>query len=338
MAHPDFPGAPGYLNTASMGLPPRGAAAAVKSAVDEWAAGRAQAPDYDEHVERSRSAWARLHRVDPATVAIGPQVSYFAGLVAAALPAGVEVVAYEGEFTSLIFPFLARDDLQVRLVPLGELPGAIGPRTALVAVSAVQSVDGRLADLEAIEVAAAASEALTLIDVTQASGWLPVDASRFDFVAGGAYKWLLSPRGTAFMAVRPQRIDSVRPLAAGWYAGEDVWTSIYGAPLRLASDSRRFDMSPAWLAWVGTAAGLEYVEGAGVDAIHAHDVRLANALRSGLGLPPGDTAIVAVDRPGADQAIRRTGMVGAVRAGSLRVGFHLYNDDDDVDGLLRALG
>jgi selenocysteine lyase/cysteine desulfurase len=337
VAHPDFPGATGYLNTASIGLPPSAVSDAMHAAVDDWSSGRAQAPDYDPYVDRSRAAWARLHRVDPATVAIGPQVSYFAGLVAESLPAGAYVVGFEGDFTSLLFPFLARGDLDVRLVKLEALPEAVDDDTALVAVSAVQSADGRLADLDGIAAAAESHGALTLVDMTQASGWLPIDAARFDFAAGGAYKWLLSPRGTSFMAIRPDRIDSLRPLAAGWYAGERPWESIYGAPMRLAGDARRFDLSPAWLSWVGTAAGLAYVEQAGVEAIHAHDVRLANLLRDGLGLPASDTAIVALGHDGAAGAFERAGIRAAVRAGSLRVCFHLYNDEDDVQAVLRAL-
>jgi selenocysteine lyase/cysteine desulfurase len=335
--HPDFARAAGYLNTASIGLPPSAVAQAMHAAVDDWAAGRVQAPDYDVYVERSRAAWARMHGVDAATVAIGPQVSYFAGLVAQALPAGAEVVGYEGDFTSVLFPFLARDDLRTRLVALEELAGAVGPATALVAFSAVQSADGRVADLDAIAAAADAHGALTLVDTTQASGWLPIDATRFDFVVCGAYKWLLSPRGTAFMSVRPERTEWLRPLAPGWYAGDNVWSSIYGAPLRLAGDARRFDMSPAWLSWVGTATGLEYLERKGVDAIHSHDVRLANALRDGLAIAPSDSAIVAVDHHGAAEAFESAGISAAVRAGSLRVCFHLYNDEDDVDAVLRAL-
>jgi selenocysteine lyase/cysteine desulfurase len=337
MSHPDFPGAAGYLNTASIGLPPTVVSEAMHQAVDDWAAGRVQAPDYDVYVDRSRAAWARLHGVDPATVAIGPQVSYFAGLVAAALPAGAEVVGYAGDFTSLLFPFLARRDLDVRLVELDRMLEAIGDQTSLVAVSAVQSAAGQVADLEAIAEVAQAHGALTLVDVTQSSGWLPLDATSFDFTTGGAYKWLLSPRGTTFMAVRPERTESLPTPAAGWYAGADVWDSIYGAPLRLAPDARRFDMSPAWLSWVGTASALEYVDQAGVEAIHAHDVGLANALREGLGLPASDSAIVALAHEGAAEAFERAGIRAAVRAGSLRVCFHLYNDEDDVDAVLRAL-
>src|SRR5215212_10272063 len=126
MSHLDFPGATGYLNTASIGLPPASVAAAMHAAVDEWAAGQATAPGYDEYVARARRSWARMHGAEAKRVAIGPQVSYFAGLVAQALPSRAEVVGYEGDFASLLWPFLARSDLDVRLVQLEALADAVG--------------------------------------------------------------------------------------------------------------------------------------------------------------------------------------------------------------------
>ena len=337
MAHPDFPGASGYLNTASIGLPPAPVTAAMHEAVEDWAAGDATAPGYDIYVARAREVWARLHGADPADVAIGPQVSYFAGLVAQSLPAGAEVVSYDGDFASLVYPFLSRGDLSVRLVPLAEVADAVRSSTDLVAVSAVQSSDGRVADLDAVVAAAAEHGALTVIDATQASGWLPIDATRFDFLIAATYKWLLSPRGTALMAVRPGLLETLTAWAAGWYAAESPWGHVYGGPLRLAQDARRLDMSPAWLSWVGTLAALEYLERAGIEAINRHDVALANALRDGLGMPPSDSAIVSVERPGAAGALRAAGLHAGGLTDAARICFHLYNDEGDVEAALTAL-
>ena len=48
-------------------------------------------------------------------MAVGSQVSAFAGLVAASLPAGCEVLTAAGEFTSVVFPFLAQARRGVRV-------------------------------------------------------------------------------------------------------------------------------------------------------------------------------------------------------------------------------
>jgi selenocysteine lyase/cysteine desulfurase len=330
---------PGYLNTASIGAPPRGARLALEEGVAAWGRGEAEAPGYDAWVRRAREAFGRLVGVPAARVAVGATVSPFVATVARALRPGDEVVGYAGDFTSVLFPLIAqeRHGARVRLVELHELADAVTPRTALVAVSAVQSADGALADLAALTAAARSHDALLLVDATQACGWLPVDAGGIDVLACGGYKWLLGPRGTAFMAARPEALERLEPLAPGWYAGEDPWTSIYGAPLRLARDARRFDTSPAWLSWVGAAPALELIESIGVEAIHAHDVGLANRLRVGLGMPQGDSAIVSVRSSGAGEALARAGLRAAQRAGGARLSFHLYNTHEDVDRALEAL-
>jgi selenocysteine lyase/cysteine desulfurase len=193
---------------------------------------------------------------------------------------------------------------------------------------------GEVADNEAILAAANEVNAITLCDATQALGWLPLDAARFDAVVCSAYKWLMSPRGSAFLAVSDRLLESAVPHSAGWYAGEDVHASYFGPPLRLASSARRLDLSPAWFSWVGTQPALELIERVGIRAIHAHDLTLANRFRAGLGLEPSNSAIVCADLPGAADRLQRAGIVAAVRGGLLRTSWHLYNDESDVDRVL----
>lgn len=329
-----------YLNSATMGLPPRRTVEALTRSVAEWRAGRAQAPAYDRAVASARESFAALTRVPPGWVATGSQVSVFAGLVAASVPDGCEVVTATGEFTSVVFPFLAQAGrgVTVREVPLDQVAAAVGPDTALVAVSAVQSADGRLADVTAITAAARAHGARMFLDVTQAAGWLPVDLSGIDYGVCGGYKWLLAPRGTCFFTVRPERADELVPHTAGWYAGEDPWDSIYGGPLRLASDARRFDVSPAWHCWIGQAASLQLLTEVGRETLHAHAVALADRFRAGVGVPPGDSAIVSlVADPGTAERMADTGIVASVRAGRLRVSFHINNTDADVERAVEVL-
>jgi selenocysteine lyase/cysteine desulfurase len=329
-----------WLNTATYGLPPHAALAALARATDEWAGGLCGFDGWDRSIARARKAYASLVGVDERWVAIGGQVSQLLSLVAAALPAGTRVVAPEEDFTSLLFPFLAAERRGVRttLVPLARLAEAIEAGTDVVAFSAVQSGDGRLADLDAIAAAAAHHGALTVCDTTQAAGWLPLDAGRFDVTACGGYKWLLGPRGTAYLTIRPERWDAFTPLAAGWYAADAPMDTLYGGPLRLAADARRFDVSPAWHAWVGAVAGLELLGEVGVAAIHAHDLALAARLRDGLGLPAASSAIVSLEAdPAAADRLRAAGVHVAGRAGRLRLSAHLYNDAADIDRALEAL-
>jgi selenocysteine lyase/cysteine desulfurase len=328
-----------YLNTASYGLPPRPGWDALQAALADWQGGRTSWEAWGEATEGSRRAFARLVDVDPGLVAVGATVSGFVGLIAASLPDGTRVLAPEIEFTSNLFPYLAQAGrgITVRTVPAGELAREVDETVDVVAFSAVQMATGEVADFEAITAAARRQRAVTICDATQAVGWLPIRAGDFDFLVASAYKWLMCPRGVAFLAVRPSRLAAVVPAAAGWYAGADVHSSYFGPPLRLAADARRLDTSPAWFSWVGAEPTLELIEAIGIDAIHAHDLGLANRFRDGLDLPPSDSAIVSLDRPGADLALARAGIQAAVRGGRSRVSWHVYNTDSDVDVALAAL-
>jgi selenocysteine lyase/cysteine desulfurase len=328
-----------YLNTASYGLPPRKAWEALQEALTDWRGGRTSWEHWGVPGEEARASFARIVGVPAEAVAIGSNVSSFVGLVAASIPDGSRVLAPDVEFTSLLFPFLVQEGrgVTVRLVPADELAGEIGPEIDVVAFSAVQMATGEVADLEAIASAAAEHGVLTVVDATQAVGWLPLDASRFDLVAAHAYKWLMSPRGTAFASIRDELLSQVVPHAAGWYAGEDPLQTFFGPPLRLAETARRLDTSPAWFMWVATGAALAIVEEIGVEAIHAHDLALANRFRSGLGLPPGDSAIVMADLPDAAEKLERAGVRAAVRGGRVRTSSHAYNTMADVDRTLEAL-
>jgi selenocysteine lyase/cysteine desulfurase len=328
-----------YLNTASYGLPPEAAWNALQQALASWRAGDVSWEPWGAATEGARSDFAALAGVRPEEVAVGSTVSGLLGPVAESLPGGSRVLVPEEEFTSNLWPYLVHEHrgVRVRAVPAARLAESIDGASDVVAFSAVQSATGEVADLDAIETSARYHGAVTVVDATQACGWLPLDAARFDFVVCAAYKWLMSPRGSAFLTVRPEHLDSVRPSAAGWYAGEDVHSSYYGMPLRLAKSTRRLDTSPAWFSWVGTQPAIELVNRIGVPAIQRHNVELANAFRSGLGLEPGNSAIVSAEVPGAQARLEGTGVQASTRAGKLRTSWHVYNTMDDVTSTLKAL-
>jgi selenocysteine lyase/cysteine desulfurase len=338
-ARPLWDALPGWLNTASYGLPPRTAWDELQAVLGDWRVGRTSWEPWDEPTQLARASFARLVGVDPADVTVGSQVSQLLAPVAAAVPANSQVLVADQDFSSIVFPWLVHADrgIRVDVAPVRHLLDAIRPNTAVIAFSLVQSATGEIAPYAEIAAAGRAAGALVVVDATQACGWLPFDAGLADVVLVGAYKWLMSPRGTAFAYLAPAVQERTRPLAAGWYAAEDPHASYYAPPMELAKSARRFDTSPSWFNWVGTAPALEVVEQIGIAQIQAHNVALANRFLRGLDQPTGASAIVTVEVPGAEQKLEAAGVRAAVRAGRVRASFHVYSTERDVDLALDAL-
>lgn len=235
-----------FLNTAANALLPARTVTALGDAVRLRAEGGPLDPLYDD-VEASRAAYARLAGVPVERVAVGAGVTLYTALIAASLQPGAEVLTVENDFASVLNPFHVRGDLKVRAVPLERLAESVGPDTALVAVSAVQSADGRIADLPALREAARAHGARTYVDLSQAIGWLPVDAGAFDYSVAIVYKWLLGPHGGAFLAV-PEDFGDLVPVQASWAAGRNPGPAATGpspnSPTPPAGSTRAPPSSP----------------------------------------------------------------------------------------------
>ena len=333
----EFTGADGYLDSPTMGLPPGFVTDALYTALRSWQDGTLQAKQFDGPVADARTGFASLVGAEPHRVAMAGSVASGLALVAAAVPDGARVGVLRGEFTSVTFPFAAQAGRAVSLTELA--PGVLEDRAGefdVVAASLVQSADGAVLDVARLRVVA--GDAVVVVDVTQALGWCDVDLGWADVVVGASYKWLLAPRGVAWMALSDRIAGTLTPHGASWYAGAAPWPAIYGLPLRVADDARRFDASPAWFSVLGASLSVPWLASLDRAAVHAHAVGLANLVRSATGLPAADSAIVSLNLDTSPEQLRAAGIRASARAGAIRVGFHLYNTENDVDRLLDVVG
>lgn len=333
-----FTDADGYLAACTVGLPMLSTRGALHADLDR----RPDVAAYERAVAASRAHFARLVGVAADRVAIGAQTSVLVSLIAASLPDGAEVLCPDGEFSSLVLPFAHTGrGIRLRTAPLEHLADAIASGTTLVAFALVQSATGEVADADAIVDAARRAGARTLCDLTQAAGWMPTDAGRFHATVCHAYKWLCAPRGVAFLTVDAEMAADLVPVQAGWYSGDDPWASSYGPGAVLANSARRFDVSPAWQAFLGAEPALRTFADANADAVYAYVTTLAATFRDGRGLaqPVRPSAIVTWPDPdgAALQRLRAAGIAASGRNGRARVAFHVFNTGDDVRAALAAL-
>ena len=248
------------------------------------------------------------------------------------------------EFTSMLYPFLVAKERGVRIreVGIGELADAVRPGTSIVATSLVQMQTGLRADLTAIRQATENVGARILLDATQALPFLrpDEDLARVDYVVAHGYKHLLCPRGAAFMAVREDRLDELDPLAANWRSADDPYRRYFGGPLALGEGARKFDISLAWLSWIGARVSLrllgEWRDAGAFEEVWARAGALAAGAR--MAAPEATVVCVPVSHPlGAREALADAGIKASVRDESVRLGVHVWTSDADVERTLEVL-
>ena len=334
-----------YLDAATYGIPPRASADAIRTALARQEAGRGRwVEEWDQPAESCRVDFAQLIGVAAAEVALVPAASIGVGLVAARLSAGDDVVVPRDEFTSVLFPLLvaARRGATIREVAFEDIAEEIGPRTRLVAFSLVQMQTGKVAAIQEIIESAHAHESEVLVDATQAIPFLDPERwiSKVDYLVCAGYKHLLSPRGVAFFYVRADRHDKVEPLYANWRSADDPYGRYFGGPLTLASGAARFDVSLAWLPWVGARESLRLLIEWKREGALARVLELAGTLASACQAAPTGSTLVCVPVANAERArlaMEKAGVRASVRGASVRLSPHVYNDLGDVELAVAAL-
>ena len=108
---------------------------------------------------------------------------------------------------------------ELAIVDPEEVMEAIGPDVAVVMLTHVDYRTGRMHDMEAVTRKAQAAGAVVIWDLAHSAGamQLAIAASHAEFAVGCTYKYLNGgPGAPAFIHVRPDIQDAVRPALSGW--------------------------------------------------------------------------------------------------------------------------
>lgn len=266
----------------------------------------------------------------------------------------------------------ARRGVQVHAIPargghvdVARLLAAIDDRTRLVTLPTVTFAPGFRADVAAVGRVCRERGVFLLADAVQSVGVLDTDVAALgvDGLAVSTQKALCGLYGLGFLYCRRAWAEQLSPAYLARF-GVDVGAGAHEAALggldyRLMPGARRFDLGNCnFPAVVVAERSLALLEAVGTRVIEDHVVRLATRIKQGLlalglpvaGGPPGPHtgSIVCVGTPGAgghdstdDPAIAALsarlaggGVAHTIRRGMVRMAFHLYNDDTDVDRAL----
>ena len=197
----------------------------------------------------------------------------------------------------------------VDLTPGGELDltaldGLLTERTKVFAFTHVSNVLGTVNPVRELAAAGHAVGALAVLDACQSVPHLPVDLAALgvDFAAFSGHK-MFGPMGIGALWGREPLLDEMPPFLTGGSMIELVRMeeSTYAPP------PQRFEAGvPMAAQAVGLAAACEYLDGLGMERVHAHEQLLVEAALDGLAQRPWVRVLGPVD------ATRRSGSVAFV--------------------------
>jgi selenocysteine lyase/cysteine desulfurase len=338
--------------------------AAAEQYLDSW---RLTGMDWDAwmvEVGDAKAAFARLIGAEPEDIAVTSSVSEATSAVASALDfAGPRnrVVVTEAEFPTVGQVWLAQERRGARVswvpvtdgrIDLTAYEPSMTDRTMIVSACHGYFLNGFTQDLKALGEMAHAHGALLYADAYQTAGAIPIDVKSLgvDFLASGNLKFLMGIPGIAFLYVRPELADTLRPTITGWFGRVQPFSF---DPKRLdwAPGARRFDTGtpPVLNAYIARA-GMEMIAELGVGRIRAwHEVlgqRMIEGGRArGLSLygvndvsrKTVSTAFLVENAHGVEAAMRARGVLPAARGPVIRLAPHFYTSLDDVDTALDLL-
>ena len=275
---------------------------------------------------------------------------------------GGNIVIDELHFTTSLYMYkeLEKKGVELRIVKhrnwaidVKDMDRAIDKNTRLVSLALVSNVNGFIHDAKAVSALAHARGAYVFADIIQAVGSVPVDvkALGIDFASAGTYKWLMGERGLGFLYVREDLQGTVLPTTryghrqvTNFNRAELTWEPLPGAA--------KYETGGIGVLLAAcVSAGIDYVQGLGLDKIRAHARQLTDRLQRELpplGYKPltpqgNETPILAFELKDAAATTKalQAGKIAATVIGNenrLRLSVSVFNTHDDIDRVIEVLG
>jgi cysteine desulfurase/selenocysteine lyase len=358
-----------YLNHASYGPLPRANVQAAAAFIHDMSETKLNLPDYwGEETDAVRAKAARLINCQADDIALLKNTTEGLCLVAQGIDwqPGDQVITYELEFPSDVYPWISLADRGVELrfvkdrgyrFDVEEVMSLINRRTRAICLSLVNFAHGFRAPLGELGAVCQQCGIWLVVDAIQAMGALRVDAKAIgaDILCAHGYKFLLSGFGVAICYCSPRARSELRVTQPGWKSIErasDI-VNMLNYNLDFPSSARKFESGMQNLPGVlGLGATLDLIQSVGIGVIEERVLSIGRALAAGLAtkgfevvssMVPGErSGILSVRREGFDAGALQATLADrrvacAVREGRIRISPHFYNNSEDVEAFVACL-
>jgi isopenicillin-N epimerase len=158
-------------------------------------------------------------------------------------------------------PFPRPDDDSI----VANLEAAITPRTRLAVLDHITSASALVLPIKRMVAACHARGVQVLVDGAHAPGHVPLDVTEInaDWYTGNAHKWLMAPKGCAFLWARRDRQDDLHPVTISHGYGDGYLAEFDWIGTRDPS------------VWLSVTAALDFYHRLGGAALQTHNIALA---------------------------------------------------------------
>ena len=219
----------------------------------------------------------------------------------------------------------------------------------LVFVSQAYSNTGQLAPVSEIVTLAKQHQILTIVDVAQSAGVIPLNLTELDadFMIGSSVKWLCGGPGAAYLWINERHITRLTPKDVGWFSHENPFEFDIQHFVYHDSALKFWGGTPSVAPYAFAAHSIAYFAKLGCQ-LRDHNQQLIDLLISKLGdqvVSPHDPAkrsgtVIINPTMGVEAALAACSDAGIsidARAHGLRVSPHIYNSESDVLKLAELL-
>ncbi len=309
--------------------------------------------------EGLRKATAKLIHADAAEIALVKNTSEGISMVAQGIDwqPGDKVIAFEEEFPANFYPWqrLEARGVTVKVLSIHDALEKIEQEcrgARLMSISFVQYLSGFRTNLKALGEICEQQNCFFFVDAIQGMGVFPIDVreAKIHALAADGHKWLLGPEGCGVLYIQRDRQDEIAPVEFGYTNVQNY--SDYGRRTHLLrTDAARYECGTMnTIGCFGLRAAIEFILEVGVGEIGQAVQALADQLAAGVrdkgyevfGGRTAETGsgIVSFRKAGIDSRmlykhLKDAGVVGAPRAGWMRLSPHFYISPEDVD---KAIG
>ena len=368
-----FPEGYVYLNTGGIGSVPRHVRSLVSDSWFQLETNPTPGHDHNKWEALKKDVAVLMGRgVDPSEIALVNSATEGINIILNGLPLKKddEVITSLHEHPALNVPLLnimKRKGIVIRFFDPDRKNGMNNVRlindlitrnTKLIFISHRVTTTGQLFPVKEIGDLARQKGIWFALDGAQAPGSMPIDVRNWkvDCYTFSSHKWVLAPRRTGVLYVSKEMQENVAPITVGAYS--DNGYNLREGTINFQPTAQRYEYGTQnELLYLGFHASLTFINSIGIENIREHNEALSEMFWSELQKINGCEVLSPAEREYRSSMITfripgkslndvtgamskdniRVRPVGEADLNGVRISFHVYNDENDVNRALESI-